>query len=625
MTRRTHLLLTALILVAASACAAAFAQAPDVRPESSLVKQVRHGHPRLMLLDQDLPALRQSIQENPILAGWYQQIHQRAEELLGTPLVSFTRDVRNHILEKARQVVDRVYHLGLVYRVEQDGRFAARAIEEVLQAARLDSWNPDHFLDTAELTHAVAIGYDWLYPALSPGQRTEIVEALCAKGLNEGNRFYDNPWPVLFHPLDFNWAVCNFNWNQVCNGGLTIGALAVAEEAPALADHTLVSALKSIPRAMAEFGPDGGWAEGPRYWEYTTTYTTYFLAALESAIGGDIIAPLLQTPGFDKTGLFRLHMIGPSGKTFNFADSRDTLDRSHQMFWMGKKFRQPVYAWNAERSTRALPFDLLWYDATQQGPKAAGLPLDACFRRVETVFLRGAWEDPNASYVGFKGGNNAVNHGHLDLGSFVLDTHGRRWALDLGPDDYSLPFYFEWGKTTYYRLGTRGHNTLLINGRNQRWDAAAPVVAFHSEPECAFGVVDLSQAYNLPKSRLLRGIALLQRQNVVLQDTLRLETPAEVVWQMHTEAEVELHPRSATLRDGGETLTVQLLEPGNAVLDVASAEAPPPETQQPTIHKLEIRISAPPGESRIVVVCIPGAQTAPLELPAGLGQALAGP
>jgi len=36
--------------------------------------------------------------------------------------------------------------------------------------------------------------------------------------------------------------------------------------------------------------------------------------------------------------------------------------------------------------------------------------------------------DAGAAFVGFKGGDNAASHAHLDLGEFVYDAGGVRWA-----------------------------------------------------------------------------------------------------------------------------------------------------------------------------------------------------
>jgi len=93
-----------------------------------------------------------------------------------------------------------------------------------------------------------------------------------------------------------------------------------------------------------------------------------------------------------------------------------------------------------------------------QDPVAAGLPLGKYWRHVETATLRSRWNDPQAIFVGLHGGSNAFNHSHLDLGSFVLEALGQRWAVDLGADDYNLPGYFGGKRFSYYRLRAEGHN-----------------------------------------------------------------------------------------------------------------------------------------------------------------------
>ena len=591
-----------LLLCGMMACAA------DEGQGVSLVNRVRAGHPRLILLDERLPALRQSIKDDATLAEWYRQVRASAVQLLEAPCIAYQRDKRANMLEDARAAVDRIYRLGLVYRIEGEPAMAARAIQELMHAAALKDWDPKHFLDTAELTHAVAIGYDWFFPVLSPEQRTVVRAALCRNGLEEGVYFYTAGWPITARYWDFNWSVCNFNWNQVCNGGMSIGALAVADEAPALAGRILSGALKSIRQAMAEFAPDGGWIEGPGYWEYATSYNTYFLAALDSAIGPDVIAPYLRMPGFDKTGDFRLHVTGPLNRTFNFGDSRDRVDRSSQLFWMAEKFKRPEYAWYAKQAvaSQPAPLDIVWYSPHQTDPQTAGMPLDACFRHVAMAFMRGAWNDPLAAYVGFKGGNNQANHTHLDLGSFVYDADGCRWAMDLGRDDYALPFYFEFGKIRYYRLKTVGHNTLVFEGKNQCPTAEAPIISFHTEPERAFAVADLSQAYRMKPGQVLRGVALLHRRNLVLRDDFAMTASAEVAWQMHTQADIAVQGARAVLRQNNKTLTVTIVEPEGAVFEVQTAHSPPPESQQPEVSKVVIRLSLPAGKTRLTVTLCPG-------------------
>jgi hypothetical protein len=212
---------------------------------------------------------------------------------------------------------------------------------------------------------------------------------------------------------------------------------------------------------MAEFAPDGAWKEGPGYWNYATSYNVVFLAGLQTALGTDF--GLSRIGAFEQTGLFPIYLTGPLGRTFNYADGGDHTIFAPQMFWLAREFKQPVLAWYERRATSPSALDLLWFDQAGTGPKAAGLPLDKYFRGAEVAVLRSDWDNPQALFVGFKAGDNKANHSHLDLGSFVFDAAGVRWAMDLGADDYNLPGYFGGKRWNYYRLRAEGQNTPVIN------------------------------------------------------------------------------------------------------------------------------------------------------------------
>ena len=109
------------------------------------------------------------------------------------------------------------------------------------------------------------------------------------------------------------------------------------------------------------------------------------------------------------------------------------------------------------------------------------------------------------SWVTLKGGSNAASLGHLDLGSFVIDALGQRWAVDPGPDYFNLPEYFGPLRWTYFRLRTESHNTLLVDGRNQDVSATAPIVGFGDDSYRAFAIADLTAAYRPAVSRARRG------------------------------------------------------------------------------------------------------------------------
>lgn len=581
--------------------------APAAAPAGDVLRALRQGHPRLLLVESDWARLRATVEKEPLAKVWHTLITADAVAMLGQRPIE-RKLIGPRLLDKSRTALTRVSTLAALYRLGGDKRFAERARKEMLTAAAFSDWNPKHFLDVAEMTTALAIGYDWLFDFLPPEDRAAIRQAIVEKGLKESLPIYArHRW----------WASAHHNWNQVCNGGMTAGALAVADEEPDLARQIVANAVASVPLAMASYAPDGGWAEGPGYWSYATRYNVFMLAALRSALGTDF--GLGRLPGFAAAGLFRIHSVGPLGRAFNFADAGDKASTTFEMLWLAQMFDRPVYAAFERESAAARPniFHLLWFDGRGGAMRETGLPLDALFRGVNVAFFRGAWGDPAATFVGFKGGDNKANHSHLDLGNFVLDALGQRWALDLGPDDYNLPGFFGKQRWTYYRLRTESHNTLTLDGENQSTSGKAPITAFGSTPERAFAVADLTDGYRAKAARVQRGVALLGRRDVLVQDELEAPQPVEVVWGFLTEAAVKIEGPRAMLTQGGRKLEARILAPADARFEVISANPPKPQRQQPKVRNLTVRLPSKTCEARIAVLLSPGgaAKAAPALTP----------
>jgi len=501
-------LLAVLVLAAAES-----RPAVELPPQNAILRTLRPEHPRLVALPAAEQRVKRLIKEDPAAARIFEEIKRRAERELPAAPVEH-KLIGPRLLSQSRRCLYRVYAWATVYRLTGDERFARRAVREMEVAAAFPDWNPSHFLDTAEMTHALAIGYDWLYDYLSPAERETIRRAIVEKGLRPAQSVYERGgW----------WARSRYNWNQVCNGGIALGALAVAEDEPELAAWIVHHAIQSVQVAMTSFAPDGAWGEGPGYWNYATRYNVYLLVGLETALGTDF--GLSGFPGFDRTGEFRIHFTGPTRKTFNFADGHEGLGEAAQMFYFARRFDRPLFAWHEREYVRgSSPWHLWWYDP-RGGPPDESFPLCRHFRGVDVVFLRSAWNDPEAFFVGFRGGSNRVNHSHLELGMFVLDALGQRWVLDLGSDNYNLPGYFGGKRWTYYRLATRGQNTLLLDGKNQDPGGTAPIVAFLAGKDRSHAVADLTDAYPGQAEHIARGVALIGGQQVLVQDEIRGSFP----------------------------------------------------------------------------------------------------
>jgi|UniRef100_A0A7V6DQS8 hypothetical protein len=579
---------------------------PGITPQA-LIRLVKKEHPRLLVQETDFVQLQRLIQQNAAARKWYAAQKRAAARFLVEPPCSYKLAGENGLLASSRAVLDRVYTLALVYKVEGGGRYLHRLWEELEAAAAYPDWHPRHFLDTAEMTHAFAVAYDWLYAAWTGPQRQVLAQTILEKGLKPALAAYRDQKKTGW------WAASPYNWNLVANSGIGLGALAVSTEAPEIAAKVLDKALHSLPRALARLNPDGGSSEGPLYWGYSTFYTCVFLAALDTALGKDF--GLAQTPGLAATGFFPLYLTGPTGKTFNYADSPEKIPWLAQLFWLARKYDQPLFALPACGSPRPHPLGLVWRDFAASPKPDNSLPLDRYFRGIEVAAMRSSWQDDQGTFVALKAGDNRAGHAHLDLGTFVLDAQGQRWALDLGPDDYNLPGYFGPERWDYYRTRAEGHNTLVINpgrGPDQNPAASARISRFYSSPQLAWAIADLTPAYAHAASKVWRGLALVNRRQVLIEDEIETRQPAAIWWFLHTPAMVRLSAdkKSAILTQNSRRWQARLLQPENATFKLDKARplplSPHPHCQKdnPGVQKLAVNLE-PASKVRLVVWLTP--------------------
>jgi hypothetical protein len=545
-------------------------------------------------LPEDLETTKQLIRDDPLGQKWFTLLKDHAEKLMEEgPL----QEPRSGMLKISRQALVRITALAGMYRLTGEERYGKRAIRELVTVSRFESWEPSDFLATAEMSAAVGFGYDWTYSLMSPSERTLVRGAIVEKSLRPGMEEYEGRG---------SWRAARHNWNPVCNGGLIVAALAVLDEEPRLATQVLERARESIRYGMEGFAPDGGWEEGPTYWNYATRYLGYSLSSLQTALGTDW--GLTRAPGFANTGMFRIQISGPTNKPFNFADSEAVIGNCAQMHWFASAFDRPVYAAFEQQVSAGDPgmFDLLWYRPAD--PHLIDeLPRAERFRGPEVACMRSAWNDPLATYVAAKGGSNDAHHGHLDLGHFVLDALGERWVVSLGRDNYDLPGYFSnTTRWTYYRCSTQGQNTLILNNENQEPSARANIIAFDDSEDRSRVVYDLSEAYREAARRAWRGIAMVEHTRVLVQDEIDLFGSTDVRWNMHTTAEVEREGPALRLRQGGKEMMMQIISPSRARLEVYPVSLPPPEEPAPPVLKrISVHLPDARGNVRIAVLFTP--------------------
>jgi len=560
-----------------------------------ILARVTPHHPRLMMTSDTIATIKMAVGADPWLAARYERQKNRADRFLAEPPSQYVLEAtdRDRLLDTTRRVLDRVTTLALFYRLEGDRRYLDRCWVELEAAARFRDWDPEDFLGTANMTAAFAIGYDWLYEAWSAGQRQTVRHALVELGLKPGLAAYHS---------GRRWVRWKDNWNIHCNAGLALGALAIADELPDVAGEVLAYGRNLVPNALSQFAPDGAWAEGPMYWENATLFAAMYLDSLRTACGTDF--GLGTNPGLDQSGWFPAYLNGPANGAFNFADAlEDSEPRSGpQFFWLARRFHEPRYAqYEMDHADGRIPaLELIWGSGVEHTAWQT-IPTDRYFRGVEVVAARDRWDDRRAWFFGFRAGSNTVGHAHLDAGSFVLDAKGVRWAIDLGPDDYGLPGYSDdddkGQRWNYYRLRAEGHNTLVINpgnGPDQNRKGTGKIVSFASMPQGVKLTADLSPVYP-DADRVVRALSFRRGQGVEVTDSIKLRRKGDVWWFLQTRAAARstADGRTLELKQDGQTLAIELLQPTSARFEVGPSEPLPssPHPRKQAVNNGVSRIS----------------------------------
>ncbi|WP_240625349.1 heparinase II/III domain-containing protein [Spirosoma pollinicola] len=576
-------------------------------------------HPRLLLLKGEEETIKRTINADKTWAQLHQAILAECDAML--PSVPLERiQIGRRLLDKSREALRRVFYLSYAWRMTHQTKYLQRAEKELLAVSAFSDWNPSHFLDVAEMTMAVSIGYDWLYNDLSAPSRALIKAAILTKGI-----------ATSMDPKNNSWLTSSNNWNQVCNAGITYGAIAIYEDQPEASKALINRALQSVILPMGDYKPDGAYPEGYSYWGYGTSFNVLLISALDKLFGSDF--GLSEQPGFLKSAGYLENMTGPSGKAFNYSDSGLGGELQPAMFWFAKKLNNPSLLW-VERSRlmnsdvkkyvrdRILPAALLWSNGVKLDQMTEPTSLMwVGAGKTPVALMRSSWSDPSAIYVAMKGGSPSTNHAHMDAGSFVVEADGVRWAMDFGMQEYEsleAKGVDLWNmkqnsqRWQILRYNNFAHNTLTVNGQLQRVEGVAPLTGYASTPMFMNATADLTSLYKESVLKANRGVALINKAYVVVRD--EIETlPAEttVRWTMLSPASAKLiGANKVELTKDGKTLTLQVMEPATVTMKtwptdpIHEYDAPNPgtilvgfEVKLPASTKTAITVTLTPGSS----------------------------
>jgi hypothetical protein len=568
-------------------------------------------HPRVILTEEKLLNLREQYDSDEYTHSATDALVLQANIYLELPINEYEY-YGKRMLDSTREGVCRLQTLSLAYLLTKDKRYLDRTKEEIIEAINVPSWNPDHFLDVAEIIIGLGVAYDWLFDELADELKKAIRTALIDKAF------------IPSFDGTHDWVSCSNNWNQVCHTGLSLAALAIGDEEPGWMEKIVSRAVENVPIAMeVSYAPEGVYPEGPMYWGYGTTYNVMLVDALISALGSDF--GLSTKIGFDKTALYQFQMHGPDGNVFDYYDSGDARYLGPTMMWLANRFNllflenyvkqdlikvfQQIVKSKQPSRNRYASLALLWKNDCDQDGIYCLPELDYFGNGKNPVAsFRSAFDNQNAAWLAVKGGNNKNGHNHMDAGTFIFVSQGVRWVTELGREVYenlernkTNDLWKEDERYNFYRLGPFGHSTVNINNSLQPFDdIPSPITKFFSSPNRSHAVVDTSGVWRKYAKSVIRGVALINKESVLIRDEIK-GCYADVTWQMISEADVEIDGSRAILRKNNITFVAEIIEPADAVFQKMSLKPTfEEENKNEGFSKLGVTINVQ-GDSNIVV------------------------
>ena len=598
MKRMTHKLSMAVMAVA-MLVASAEAEARDATPstnEPALVSIV--PHPRLFSDAAGFGVAKSRLESSEVGRKALDALMRSAGATLDKPVLERKMEGRR-LLKTSRTALERIGNLSFAWRTTGERKYADRAIAEAKAVAAFSDWNPSHFLDVGEMTLAVAVARDWLDDALDDADKRLLSEAILKKGLTKGDgKTLHAGW----------WTTAHNNWNPVCHGGLAAGAAAVREDYPEVAEAVLRRARKCLPIAFAAY-EGGNFPEGVGYWSYASDFVAIALEVLSHQFA-DGVPELFAAEGLAEQGEYMDLMTSPIGLTFNFSDPTTSPfawrgpDAANCYF--GMKFgRGGGFAAEAARIAgkrgfgRFAAFALLWSRTRNEASEPEPVLCRSLGGKNPIAILRSGL-NLNDWYVGVKGGTPSASHGHMDIGSFVLDAGGVRWACDLGCEGSGRIEAMKidlWNSAqgsprwSLFRLGVEGHGTLQIDGAQQKVDGRATFVRPVAPSVPSEAILDMTPVYPAAR-KAIRAFSLGQNGLLIRDRLAGLKPGAVVTWNMNTPAKATAQGNVLELEAKGDKGVVRKMTLAASPADVKWSVVPLDEPRTPAD-------SPNPGISRV--------------------------
>jgi hypothetical protein len=479
---------------------------------------------------------------------------KEAEKLVKTPIPELPESLykeyyqngnRSHYQNVRSQKYRRLNILTLAECFENKGRFIA-PLEETIRSICLDlSWTlPAHDsngeiydgktvsidLTSADTSAELGLAVSWLGNKLSPEVRKLIYENIERRTFTPYESSVKTGKPKVW------WITGENNWNSVCHADVVCAALTLIDD-PIRRAWYIAAAEKFMEPFFKGFTPDGYCSEGMGYWNYGFGHFTDLAEIIWQATKGQV--DFFTMPKVKNCALFGTRMEVAPNLFAAFADCSITAKPSPALVKFLSRRLQFGYA-----DYEKLPNQVgnLKSTGVYCFPNSATITPE--ISAVSTPLAELRTEFPDAGIMIFrpkngetkqlalvcKGGHNAEQHNHNDVGSFTVMYAGTLPVLDPGGEVYTRRT-FSGERYESKLLNSFGHPVPVINGQLQKTghNAAGKILLKEFSDEKDSCVIDFAAAYGLKEIKKLERTFELTRtapgtpNSLTVTDVVELE------------------------------------------------------------------------------------------------------
>ncbi len=472
--------------------------------------QVKQTHPRLFI--EDVREMTRRC-DGP-LADDYQTVRQRADEAVQRGGIQY--------ISNPWSIPEDLMNCGIAYLVErQRGQDATPYAETIIR-----QWGDGSLIANRQGSHFGyhAIAYDWVYDALTPERRVRYGDAL-----GSWLRFVTDKPEILL-----KWGHWEYNqtWGPI---HLNIGnsrdsitqklliALAIHGEGTSYdadAGSFLDSWNQRVPaECIPAFDRMGGvWSESYGHGAYgPVTVIPYAFHTWRTATGIDLFAQLKPWGYPVESPRWIAYTMMPHNERTAWIDDGDgsrpaAFVRAAPMLRDGLSqwFADHGKTWLRERWQR-----VACYDPSMQAVAPDALPLGYLFPGAGHVYMRSAWNDPNATWAFFGCGLQFAGHSRDDEGHFLICKRGSLVSRQ-GGQGHNDSDYYAGGSLIYNIVTIFDPNERFRRDRNNENDGGllrhvyesgglprerGHIVAFEHANDYTYAAADVTKGYNDRKAR----------------------------------------------------------------------------------------------------------------------------